>query len=117
MLNETGDFAFQVEIFREGMLLGKDEGSFNVGEIKIELINPVMNYGLLKLLASETGGDYYTTENYEELFNRLAEITKTTSKIKIVSSDVNLWSDEWLLVVAILLFSIEWFLRKRMGML
>ncbi len=117
LLNETGDFVFQAEIFREGLLLGKDEGTFNVGEIEIELINPVMNYGLLKLLASETDGDYYTPEKYEELFNRLAEITKTTSKEKIVTSDVMLWSDEWLLVVAILLFSLEWFLRKRMGML
>ncbi|MBT8386570.1 MAG: hypothetical protein KJO12_04095 [Ignavibacteria bacterium] len=117
LLNETGDFVFQAEIFREGMLLGKDEGSFNVGEIEIELINPVMNYGLLKLLASETGGNYYTPEKYEELFNRLAEISKTTSKEKIVTSDVTLWSDEWLLVVAILLFSLEWFLRKKMGML
>jgi len=76
-----------------------------------------MNYGLLKLLASETGGNYYTPEKYEELFNRLAEINKTTSKEKIVTSDVTLWSDEWLLVIAILLFSLEWFLRKRMGML
>ena len=117
LLNETGDFVFHAEIFRERMLLGKDEGNFNIGEIEIELINPVMNYGLLKFLASETGGNYYTAEKYEELFNRLAEIIKTTSKEKLVTSDVILWSDEWLLVVAILLFSIEWFLRKRMGML
>jgi hypothetical protein len=116
-LNETGDFVFQAEIFHEGILLGKDDGSFNVGEIEIELINPVMNYGLLKLLASETGGDYYTPEKYEELFNRLAEITKTTSKQKLLTSDVTFWSDEWLLVIVILLFSLEWFLRKRTGML
>jgi hypothetical protein len=117
LLNETGDFVFQAEISREGMLLGKDEGSFNVGEIEIELINPVMNYGLLNLLASESNGSYYTSANYQELFNRLAEINKTTSKEKIVTSDVTLWSDEWLLVIAILLFSLEWFLRKRTGML
>ena len=76
-----------------------------------------MNYGLLNLLASESNGSYYTSANYEDLFNRLTEINKTTSKEKIVTSDVNLWSDEWLLVIAILLFSLEWFLRKRMGML
>jgi len=117
LLNETGDFVFKAEIFREGMLHGKDKGTFNVGEIEIELINPVMNYGLLKLLAGESGGTYYTPANYTNLFSQLAEINKTASKEKIVTSDVNLWSDEWLLVVAILLFSLEWFLRKRMGML
>jgi hypothetical protein len=117
LLNETGDFTFQADILREGVLLGKDDGNFNVGEIDIELINPVMNYGLLKLLASETKGRYYASKNYEDLFNRLTEINKTASKEKIVTSYVNLWSDEWLLVIAILLFSLEWFLRKRMGML
>jgi len=117
LLNETGDFIFEAEIFREGVNIGKDEGTFNVGEIEIELINPVMNYELLNLLASETKGSYYTSANYEGLFNRLADINKTTSKEKIVTSDITLWSDEWLLVVVILLFSLEWFLRKRIGML
>jgi hypothetical protein len=36
---------------------------------------------------------------------------------KIVTSDITLWSDEWLMVIAIFLFSLEWFLRKRAGML
>jgi len=117
LLNESGDFNFEAEIFREGILLGKDDGTFNVGEIEIELINPVMNYGLLKLLADESGGNYYTPEKYELLSNQLAEINNTASKEKIVTSDVTLWSDEWLLIITILLFSLEWFLRKRMGML
>jgi len=117
LLNETGDFVFEAEIFLEGMLLGKDEGTFNIGEIEIELINPVMNYGLLNLVASESNGSYYTSANYEDLFNQLTEINKNTSKEKIITSDVTLWSDEWLLVITILLFSLEWFLRKRMGML
>ncbi|NNG26258.1 MAG: hypothetical protein HKM87_01920 [Ignavibacteriaceae bacterium] len=117
LLNESGDFNFEAEIFREGILLGKDDGTINVGEIEIELINPVMNYGLLKLLSDESGGNYYTPENYELLSNRLAEINNTASKEKIVTSDVTLWSDEWLLIITILLFSLEWFLRKRMGML
>jgi len=117
LLNESGDFNFEAEIFREGILLGKDDGTFNVGEIEIELINPVMNYGLLKLLADESGGNYYTPEKYELLSNQLAEINNTASKEKIVTSDVTLWSDEWLLIITILLFSLEWFLRKKMGML
>jgi len=117
LLNETGDFVFEAEIMHDGMPLGKEEGTFNVGEIEIELINPVMNYELLKLLADETNGSYYTSANYEGLFNRLTEINKTTSKEKLITSDVTLWSDEWLLVIVILLFSLEWFLRKRIGML
>jgi len=117
LLNETGDFNFEADIFREGIFLGKDDGTFNVGEIEIEMINPVMNYGLLKLLAYESGGNYYTPDKYELLSSQLAEINKSASKEKIITSDVTLWSDEWLLVVAILLFSLEWFLRKRIGML
>ena len=47
----------------------------------------------------------------------LKRITDNSSKEKIETSEVNLWSNEWLMGLAILLFGFEWFLRKRFGML
>ncbi len=116
-ITETGDFNFRAEIYRDDALLGTDNGSFNVGEIEIELINPVMNYPLLNLLANVTNGKYYSSENYNELFKEVEKINKTASKEKLITSDLTLWTSEWLLLIAVLLFSLEWFLRKRMGML
>jgi len=117
VLNEAGNYNFNATVLREGTKLGEDKGVFNVGEIDLEMINPVMNYNLLNLIANETNGKFYTPGNYKEIFNRINELTKNSGKEKITTSEINLWSDEWLLVIAIILFSLEWFLRKRIGML
>lgn len=117
IINETGDFKYSAEAVVNNRLLGKDEGSFNIGEIDIEMANPVMNYSLLNLMANESGGEFFFANDYSSLLNKLKELKINSSKEKIVTSEIALWSDTWLLVIAVLLFSFEWFLRKRNGML
>ena len=117
IINETGDFKYSAEAVVNNRLLGKDEGSFNIGEIDIEMANPVMNYSLLNLMANESGGEFFFANDYSSLLNKLRELKINSSKEKIVTSEIALWSDTWLLVIAVLLFSFEWFLRKRNGML
>jgi hypothetical protein len=117
VINETGDFKFSAQAETNGRVLGKDNGSFNIGEIDIEMINPVMNYSLLNLLANETGGEYYSPNNYSPLLEKLKDLKINSSKERIVTSEINLWSDTWMLMIAIFLFATEWFIRKRNGML
>lgn len=117
IINETGDFKYSAEAVVNNHLLGKDEGSFNIGEIDIEMANPVMNYSLLNLMANESGGEFFFANDYSSLLNKLKELKINSSKEKIVTSEIALWSDTWLLIIAVLLFSFEWFLRKRNGML
>jgi hypothetical protein len=117
IINETGDFNFSAEALTDSRVLGKDNGSFNIGEIDIEMINPVMNYSLLNLLASETGGEFFFPDDYSPLLNKLKELKINSSKEKVVTSEITLWSDTWMLIIAILLFALEWFIRKRNGML
>jgi len=117
IINETGDFSFSAEAMTDGRVLGKDNGNFNIGEIDIEMINPVMNYSLLNLLASESGGEFFFPDDYSGLLNSLKELKLNSSKEKVVTSEINLWSDTWMLIIAVLLFSLEWFIRKRNGML
>jgi len=116
-INETDDFIFEAEIFHDGILLGRDKGSFNIGEIDIEMLEPLMNYNLLRLIADETGGEMYFPEDYRSLLEKLDEITRSSHKEKIITSELRLWSDEWLLIIAVVLLSLEWFLRKRIGLL
>lgn len=117
IINETGDFSFSAEAMTDSRVLGKDNGSFNIGEIDIEMINPVMNYAFLNLIADDTGGDFYSPDDYSQLLNKLKEMKINSSKEKVISSEISLWSDTWLLIIAIFLFSLEWFIRKRNGML
>ncbi len=117
VINETGDFSFSAEATTNSRILGKDNGSFNIGEIDIEMINPVMNYQFLSLLAKNTGGEFFFPDDYSTLLNKLKELKINSSKEKVVTSEITLWSDTWMLVIAVLLFSLEWFIRKRNGML
>jgi len=116
-LNETGDFSYIGESFRDGVKLGEDKGTFNIGEIDIEMIDPVMNFNLLNIIAKETGGKFYSTQNYSEVLKKIDEINMLSTKEKIIASEIMLWSSEWMLVLAILFFSLEWFIRKRIGLL
>jgi hypothetical protein len=117
VINEPGDFNFSAEATADNRLIGKDKGSFNIGEIDIEMVNPVMNYSFLSLLANETGGEFYFADDYAPLLNKLKELKINSSKEKVVTSEIALWSDIWMLIIAVLLFSFEWFVRKRNGML
>ncbi len=116
-LNETSDYAYTGEAVREGVKLGEDRGSFNIGEIDLEMIDPLMNYNLLNLIANETGGKFYSIGNYSEVLGQIDELNKSFTKEKVITSEIKLWSSEWMLILAILFFSLEWFIRKRMGLL
>ncbi len=115
--NKPGDYTFSGDAVQNKNKLGSDNGKFNVGEVDIEMSNPQMNYEYLSLLSNQTGGKFFYNSNYKMLFPILKELNKRSSKDKIEISDINLWSDEWLLIAAIFLFGLEWFFRKRAGML
>ncbi|HEY7750755.1 MAG TPA: hypothetical protein VH917_00580, partial [Ignavibacteriaceae bacterium] len=114
---EAGDFYFEGESFQNGNLLGTDKGSFNFGELDVEMINPRMNYELLMQIAEQTSGKYFSKADYQNLFRELNRLTEISAKEKIINSEISLWSNEWMLIIPILLFAIEWFIRKREGML
>lgn len=116
-LRSPGDYSFKGEARINGNLLGEDSGIFNVGEIDIEMINPRMDYEFLNFLAMETGGEYFNADEIDMLIRELERITAKTVKEKFVTSEFSLWSSEWILLFIILIFGLEWFIRKRAGML
>ena len=115
--SKNGDYFFKGIALYNGKSLGEDKGSFNIGDVDVEMADTRMNYEFLSLLATQTKGQYFSPDKFGELITKLNEINLNSSKEKIITSEIRLWSDEWLLVIVILLFAIEWFLRKRSGML
>lgn len=113
----NGDYYFNGSASLNGKYLGDDKGSFNVGDVDIEMVNTRMNYEFLNLLSTQTKGKYISPEKYNDLLNLLDNLNKSSSKEKFITSEIRLWSDEWLLIIVILLFAAEWFIRKRAGML
>jgi hypothetical protein len=116
-LNKNGDYNFSGSALLNNKSLGSDNGSFNIGDIDIEMTDTRMNFEFLNQLSNQTNGSFFLPTEINSLITKLNEINKTATKEKLSTSEIRLWSDEWLLIIVILLFALEWFLRKRSGML
>ncbi len=114
---QTGDFSFIGKAIRNNKIIGSDGGSFNIGEVDIEQLNPVTDYEFLSSLAENTGGKYFYYTDMNRVYPLLQNIRQNASKEKTEIDEIRLWSDEWLLIIVILLFAAEWFIRKQSGML
>ena len=114
---QTGDFTFTGTASRNNRQLGRDEGSFNIGEVDIEQMNPRMDYGFLSSISDNTGGKFFYFTEMDELYPMIKNIQLNASKEKTEISEIRLWSSEWLLIIIIVLLAIEWLIRKQSGML
>ncbi len=113
----TGDFVFSGTAVRNKRKLGTAGGSFNIGEVDIEKLNPGADYEFLASLASNTGGKYFYYPDMNKLYTVLKDIQQNASKEKREINEIRLWSSEWLLIIVIILLGTEWFIRKQSGML
>lgn len=116
-LNEDGDYSFDAEAIYDGVRIKSNLGRFSVSTGETELLNTKMNTNLLRSLADISGGEYYPIDNYEGLFDKLKLINSAAESEKPVYSEYSLRMNEWIMVIIICLFALEWFLRKRSGML
>lgn len=114
---DAGYYRFSGSAERNKMKLGEDAGSFSIGEVNPEKETLVMNKVLLERLANISGGKYYNFSQRRDYQAEIENVARQEKKYVASVSELKLWSEEWLLYIVVLLFSIEWFLRKRMGML
>jgi hypothetical protein len=115
--NKPGNYSFIGEAKLNNKTIGTDAGLFNMGEVDIEMMNTRMDYDFLNSLANVSGGKYFAADQAKSLFTLLTDLNRKSSKEKIEEKEFSLWSNEFLLAAIILLFGIEWFIRKREGML
>lgn len=112
-----GDYAFSADAKFSGRNLGTDNGRFSIGEVSLEYQNLKMNAALLRTIAERTGGKFYlpneASQAIEDIKKHKAFTTRGTSQ----KSEIALWSFPYLLGFALLLFALEWFIRKRAGMI
>ncbi len=106
--------------FSSSVKIGNEEfnknGVFVVQPVNAELLNTEANFGLLKLIANNSGGKFYSNLVKDDFLTHLSsrEDLVNTSKTYYKYSD--LIDIFWLLFVLVGLFSIEWFLRKYLSL-
>ncbi len=115
--NKPGDYQFSAEAKLDDQNIGTDNGKFSIGDIEIEKINPQADFNFLRSLSIASGGDFATIDNYSSIIEDLNSNYKKNNFSNIFSVEYNLLGDERILFLIILLFGIEWFIRKKSGML
>lgn len=78
-----------------------------------ELTQLSLNEDLLRQMSVASGGQYLR----EEDLARLPDLLAPMSQGRIVESDTVLWQSYWWFLPIVLLLTIEWIIRKRVGML
>lgn len=112
-----GDYTFTANASSDGKIYGEDKGRFSIGQINIEFLETKMNKPFLEQLAYRTGGKYYNVGEAVDVARDLEKEVNFASKEVVRSQDIELWNWKYLGGVIVLLLGIEWFLRKRSGML
>ncbi|MDE0013068.1 MAG: VWA domain-containing protein [Candidatus Poribacteria bacterium] len=78
-----------------------------------ELEMPQLNEILLKQLAEQTGGAYFTITNARSLPENIANVQNPV----FVDAERELWAHPLILITVVGLLGTEWFLRKRIGLI
>ncbi|MBD3289745.1 hypothetical protein GF337_13140 [candidate division KSB1 bacterium] len=110
---EGGDYRYEGQAFANDQLLGEDSGRFSMEEFSLEFLETKMNEALLQQIAYKSGGTYFTPANIEDLKAELNFQQRSTE----LTRQWELWNKLVLLILIIVLLSIEWFIRKKKGML
>ena len=112
-----GDFNFNANATLGSRNLGNDNGRFSIGELAIEYQNLKQNASLLKLISDRTLGKYYDGTDLSNVAEDIMNANSFTDRPVSLQSEFLLWNWLGLLIIAILLFATEWFIRKRSGLI
>ncbi|MGK9476107.1 CARDB domain-containing protein [Melioribacter sp. OK-6-Me] len=112
----AGDYKFTADAEYDNITLS-DSGQFSVINANPEKITTLMNTELLKRIAYNSNGKYYSPENVANLIDELEKSIESRKSEKILTNNIELKSNYTIIFLLIFLFTIEWFLRKRIGML
>lgn len=111
-----GDYSYKGTATRKGVQLGSDNGRFTVATGSIEESAVTMNSNLLRLLAQRTGGAFAPASEVDQLLEKLKADPRMKEVVRTSDREHALYHLPWFIAASLLAFSLEWFIRKRKGL-
>jgi hypothetical protein len=111
------DYTFRATAQTNGQQLGKSNGKFSIGELNLEFRDTRMNATLLQQLAFRTGGRFFIPQELDGLTSDLRSLLSFSPREIVRTKELELWNWQYTLGIVVFLFALEWFIRKRSGML
>ncbi|MFD1631652.1 hypothetical protein [Pseudopedobacter beijingensis] len=93
------------------------KGYFVIEKVNVEYENLTADHQFLYRLASMSGGEMVSPNQLDKLYELIEENEHITSVVHNDRTFEELINMKWIFAVLLLLLSLEWFLRKRNGLL
>ena len=111
--SKAGKLNYVIELIYGSNALIVKEGSIQVQESQIELNNVYLRKEPLIRLSEITGGSFHYWENRLSV---ISKIKKSTTK-EVTQSRMILYNSQWIFFIIILILTLEWILRRKMGIM
>jgi hypothetical protein len=112
-----GEYTFTGHAATGGKEYGVDRGKFTVGQMNVEYLETKMNKTLLEQIAYRTGGAFTPIGAADGGPGKSASGATFAPREIVQAREVELWNWQVLAGMIIALFALEWFLRKKSGMI
>jgi len=112
-----GEYVYHASVEVQGTRVGADSGRFVVGGLDVEGLETRMAAGALRELAARSGGVFFTANDIAALGDSLKRQPRLQPVEHRIADTFELrrWTAVLLFVMGLL--AVEWFIRKRNGML
>ncbi len=111
-----GDYTYTGEAYISNRLLGKVIGRFTVEKSNLELTDFRSRFDFLRYISKTTAGNFYFSHETQKFINDLNSL-KLEDRIVTSKKEIAVWNLFPLLVISVIIFSIEWYLRRKKGLL
>jgi hypothetical protein len=97
----------------DGVFLGERTIAVNLPPARSEMDNVELDSKFLQALAKRLDGRYFDAADVDSGITRMFEATRRVSRLNRMAS---VWPRWWLLLALCLLLSINWFVRRAIGL-
>jgi hypothetical protein len=111
-----GTYRYEAVAQQADRTLGRDQGQFSVGALRLEYQQTRANPVLMRQIAARSGGRAYTMSNGASLSEHLSGAASFSSTTVTNASEAELWRTSIFLALILGLLAAEWTLRKRFGL-
>lgn len=112
----AGTYQYKAVAQRDEQVLGTDSGVFSIGQRSLEFRRTRADIDLLGQIASRSGGVMVQADDPEGLEAAIRNSTAYTPRTEIQLEEFRLWQRLPSLFLVLTLLSLEWFFRKRWGL-